>query len=52
MVTATDPDGEMLSIRVDIRVTNVDEAPLSNRRVDPTGQNAAANPREVSWRTL
>ena len=28
VVTATDPDGEVLSIRVDIRVTDVDEAPL------------------------
>ena len=28
VVTATDPDGEELSIRVDIRVTDVDEAPL------------------------
>ena len=27
VVTATDPDGEVLSIRVDIRVTDVDEAP-------------------------
>ena len=28
VVTATDPDGEVLSIRVDIRVTDVDEAPI------------------------
>ena len=28
VVTATDPDGEVLSIRVDIRVTDVDEAPF------------------------
>ena len=28
VVTATDPDGEVLSIRVDIRVTDVDEVPL------------------------
>ena len=36
VVTATDPDGEVLSIRVDIRVTDVDEPPEPLFANEPT----------------
>ena len=36
VVTATDPDGEVLSIRVEIRVTDVDEPPAPLFANDPT----------------
>ena len=44
VVTAIDPDGEVELIRVDIRITDVDEAPLFTLTADP---DDAAN-REIS----
>ena len=43
VVTATDPDGEVEPIRVDIRITDVDEARLFTLTVDPDGSTGAAN---------
>ena len=46
-MTATDPDGEVEPIRVDIRITDVNEASLFILTADPDGTDDAAN-REIS----
>ena len=43
VVTATDPDGEVLNIRVDIRVTDVNEPGVFPFITDPDGSTTAAN---------
>ena len=47
VVTSTDPDGQESSIRVNIRVTDVDEPPIFTLTDEPTGATNSANREKI-----